>query len=46
MRQAGGNVLPIAAATLHGLEEAAGVRYGPDGIRIARGSPVLVRYCG
>lgn len=30
---------------LHGLEEAAGVRYGPDGIRIARGSPVLVRYC-
>jgi RNA-directed DNA polymerase len=30
---------------LHGLEEAAGVRYGPDGIRIAKGSPVLVRYC-
>ena len=30
---------------LHGLEEAAGVRYGPDSIRIATGSPVLVRYC-
>jgi RNA-directed DNA polymerase len=30
---------------LHGLEEAAGARYGPSGIRIATGSPVLVRYC-
>ena len=30
---------------MHGLEEAAGVRYGPDGIRTAKGSPVLVRYC-
>jgi RNA-directed DNA polymerase len=29
---------------LHGLEEAAGVRYGPDGIRTATSSPVLVRY--
>lgn len=30
---------------LHGLEEAAGVRYGPGGTRTALDSPVLVRYC-
>src|SRR5262249_5854668 len=27
------------------LEGAAGVRYGPEGIRTATGSPVLVGYC-
>jgi RNA-directed DNA polymerase len=42
----GGVISPcLLNVALHGLEEAAGVRYGPDGIRIARGSPVLVRYC-
>ena len=42
----GGVISPcLLNIALHGLEEAAGVRYGPDGIRIATGSPVLVRYC-
>jgi len=42
----GGVTSPLLLnVALHGLEEAAGVRYGPDGIRIAKGSPVLVRYC-
>src|SRR6266568_1567187 len=42
----GGVISPLLLnVALHGLEEAAGVRYGPDGIRIAKGSPVLVRYC-
>ena len=42
----GGVISPcLLNVALHGLEEAAGVRYGPDGIRIATGSPVLVRYC-
>jgi RNA-directed DNA polymerase len=42
----GGVISPcLLNVALHGLEEAAGVRYGPDGIRIAKGSPVLVRYC-
>jgi RNA-directed DNA polymerase len=42
MRQPAACLLNVA---LHGLEEAAGVRYGPDGIRTAQRSPVLVRYC-
>jgi RNA-directed DNA polymerase len=42
----GGVISPLLLnVALHGLEEAAGVRYGPGGIRIATGSPVLVRYC-
>jgi RNA-directed DNA polymerase len=42
----GGVISPcLLNVALHGLEEAAGVRYGPDGIRTATGSPVLVRYC-
>ena len=42
----GGVISPLLLnVALHGLEEAAGVRYGPDGIRTAKGSPVLVRYC-
>jgi len=42
----GGVISPcLLNVALHGLEEAAGVRYGPDGIRTAQGSPVLVRYC-
>ena len=42
----GGVISPLLLnVALHGLEEAAGVRYGPDGIRIAKGTPVLVRYC-
>ena len=42
----GGVISPcLLNVALHGLEEAAGVRYGPDGIRTAKGSPVLVRYC-
>jgi RNA-directed DNA polymerase len=41
----GGVISPcLLNIALHGLEEAAGVRYGPDGIRTAKGSPVLVRY--
>ena len=42
----GGVISPVLLnVALHGLEEAAGVRYGPDGARTATGSPVLVRYC-
>jgi RNA-directed DNA polymerase len=42
----GGVISPLLLnVALHGLEEAAGVRYGPDGIRTAARSPVLVRYC-
>jgi RNA-directed DNA polymerase len=42
----GGVISPcLLNVALHGLEEAAGVRYGPDGARTAAGSPVLVRYC-
>jgi RNA-directed DNA polymerase len=42
----GGVISPcLLNIALHGLEEAAGVRHGPDGIRTAQGSPVLVRYC-
>jgi RNA-directed DNA polymerase len=42
----GGVISPcLLNVALHGLEEAAGVRYGPDRIRTAKGSPVLVRYC-
>ena len=42
----GGAISPsLLNVALHGLQEAAGVRYGPDGIWIAKGSPVLVRYC-
>ena len=42
----GGVISPcLLNIALHGLEEAAGVRYGPGGIRTAKGSPVLVRYC-
>jgi RNA-directed DNA polymerase len=41
----GGVISPLLLnVALHGLEEAAGVRYGPDGIRTAKDSPVLVRY--
>jgi RNA-directed DNA polymerase len=42
----GGVISPcLLNIALHGLEEAAGVRYGPGGIRTATGNPVLVRYC-
>lgn len=30
---------------LHGMGDAVGVRYAPDGVRTALTSPVLVRYC-
>jgi RNA-directed DNA polymerase len=42
----GGVISPLLLnVALHGLEEAAGVRYGADSTRTARGSPVLIRYC-
>ena len=42
----GGVISPLLLnVALHGLEEAAGVRYGPGGTRTAKGSPVLVGYC-
>ena len=42
----GGVISPVLLnVALHGLEEAAGVRYGPGGNpRLPQGSPVLVRY--
>jgi RNA-directed DNA polymerase len=42
----GGVISPLLLnVALHGLEEAAGVRFKADGIRTALSSPVLVRYC-
>jgi RNA-directed DNA polymerase len=42
----GGVISPLLLnVALHGMESAVGVRHGPDGMRTARGSPVLVRYC-
>ncbi len=42
----GGVISPLLLnVALHGMESAVGVRHSPDGVRTARGSPVLVRYC-
>lgn len=42
----GGVISPLLLnVALHGLETAAGVRYAADGIRTAKISPVLIRYC-
>ena len=42
----GGVISPLLLnVAVHGLEEAAGVRFKADGARTALSSPVLVRYC-
>jgi hypothetical protein len=42
----GGVISPLLLnVALHGLEEAAGVRFKTDGTRTALTSPVLIRYC-